>query len=234
MIQLSPLPTFDSAQRLPGNFRFPARMTVLPLENQKLALVSPIPIDDALAVQIASLGEVAFLIAPNLLHHMYLADAVGRYPSARVLAPERLADKRPDLRIDGSLERDLPSLLTQSVDVLKFEGSPTLDEFLFCHRARRTLVVTDLVFNVRRPQGVVANVLLFLVGCHGCFAQSRAVRFTVKDRAPAGASAESILGVDFDAVVMAHVEILPSGGHGAMAEALRWVLPESAALPAAR
>lgn len=228
------LPTFDYALRLPGNVHFPARMTVLPLNDGKIALVSPIPIDEALAEELQALGEVAFLIAPNLLHHMFLGDAIKRYPNAIVLAPERLRQKRPELRIDGTLERDVPSLLSDSVEIVKFEGSQTLDEFVFCHRAHRTLVVTDLVFNIRRPRGFMAHLVLFLVGCHGRFAQSRAVRFTVKDRSLAAASAEAILNLDFEALVVAHGENLQSSGREALAEALRWLLPQRAALPALR
>src|SRR5688500_11961837 len=79
-------------------FGLPARMTVLPLSPSRLAIISPIPIDDALAQRIAALGEVAFLIAPNLLHHLYLAAASARYPQAQVLAPPGMRAKRPDLR----------------------------------------------------------------------------------------------------------------------------------------
>ena len=228
------LPTFDYAQRRPGRFQFPARMTVLPLADGKLALVSPIPIDDAIAKQLDELGEVAFLIAPNLLHHLYLAAASARYRTARVLAPERLRAKRPDLRIGGSLEQELPALLADAVDVVKFDGNPTLDEFVFYHRARRTLVVTDLVFNIRSPRGLVANLVLFLVGCHGRLAQSRAVRAMVKDRAAASVSAEAICRLDFETLIMAHGEVVRSHGRAALCEALRWLQPERVALPAVR
>ncbi|HEX6240133.1 MAG TPA: hypothetical protein VFZ61_04545, partial [Polyangiales bacterium] len=75
------LPNFEFHQRLPGNFQLPARMSVLPLRDGTLALVSPIPIDDALAAQLDRLGPVSLLIAPNLLHHLYLGAASQRYPS---------------------------------------------------------------------------------------------------------------------------------------------------------
>ena len=95
---------FDYDQVLPLGFRFPARMSVLSLEAGKLALVSPVPIDDALAKEIAALGRVEFLIAPNLLHHLYLEAAARRYPEARVIAPRRLGVKKPGLRIDVALD----------------------------------------------------------------------------------------------------------------------------------
>jgi hypothetical protein len=72
------LPTFELAQVLPGGFQMPTRMTALPLEGGGIALVSPVPISETIASRLAELGPVRFLVAPNLLHHLYLADAIAR------------------------------------------------------------------------------------------------------------------------------------------------------------
>src|SRR5688572_33331474 len=106
--QPSRLPVFDYDQVLPLGFRFPARLSALPLADGKLALVSPVPIDDARAAALAELGSVEYLIAPNLLHHLYLEAAARRYPDARVLAPSRLRDKRPGLRVHAALDHVVP------------------------------------------------------------------------------------------------------------------------------
>ena len=83
------LPVFDFPQVLPGRFHVPTRMTALPLQDGGVALVSPIPIDDALAQQVAALGTVRFLIAPNLLHHLHLAAVVqsGKHLAQRRSRP---------------------------------------------------------------------------------------------------------------------------------------------------
>jgi hypothetical protein len=229
---ISRLASFDYAQRLPGNFQMPARMTVLPLAGGKLALISPIPIDDTLAAHIAQLGEVAFLIAPNLLHHLYLGPASERYPAARVLAPRGLGKKRPDLRIDSELEAELPSALSAAVEVLKVEGAPAIDEFVFFHRALRVLVVTDLVFNIVHPRGLLAHVFLYLMGCHGRLAQSRSWHFLIKQRTATAASVERMLALPFDQLVVAHGDILAADAQVRLREALLWLLPRRAALPA--
>src|SRR5688572_1149851 len=161
------LPVFDFAQVLPLGLHFPARMTVLPLGGGQLALVSPVPIDDARAAAIARLGQVRYLIAPNLLHHLYLPAACQRYPQARVLAPEGLARKRPELRIDATLEQPLPADLGAALDVVALAGAPDIGEHAFYHRAARTLVLTDLVFHVLAPQGWLAHLLFWLGGTHG-------------------------------------------------------------------
>ncbi|MFT3923852.1 MAG: DUF4336 domain-containing protein [Myxococcales bacterium] len=216
----SPEPVvFDFAQKLPGGFHFPARMTVLPLSAGKLALVSPIPIDDGMARAIAALGEVELLIAPNLMHHLYLADAMSRYPRARVVAPPGLASKRTDLRIDHTLDRELPELAA-AVDVIRLEGAPRMDEFVFFHRQSSTLVVTDLVFNIERPRGLMAHIVLFAMGCHGRLAASRAWGSLVKDRELARQSVERIVALPTRVLVMAHGEVIARDAQERLAEAL--------------
>jgi hypothetical protein len=229
----SRLPVFDYDQVLPLGFRFPARMSVLPLGAGKLALVSPIPIDDALAAALAELGRVELLIAPNLLHHLYLDAAARRYPEARVLAPSQLRRKRPNLRIHTALDHGLPPELTAAVDVVPIEGAPALDEFAFFHRATRTLILTDLVFNVRRPRGFWAHLMLFIGGCHGRLATSRVLRLFVRDRTAARASVERLLALPFETLVVAHGDIIEQGARSQLEQALAWLKPSRKALPLA-
>jgi hypothetical protein len=229
----SRLPVFDYDQVLPLGFRFPARMSVLPLGAGQLALVSPIPIADALAAAIAELGRVEFLIAPNLLHHLYLEAAMRRYPEARVLAPSGLRRKRPNLRIHAALDHVVPPELTAAVDVVPVEGAPGLDEFAFFHRATRTLILTDLVFNIRRPRGLMAHLVLFLGGCHRRLASSRVLRLVIDDRAAARASVERLLALPFETLVVAHGDIIEQGARSQLEQALAWLLPSRKVMPVA-
>lgn len=233
MPESQPLPTFEYAQGYPRKFVVPARMTVLPLGERRLALVSPIPIDDALAARLRELGEVVLLIAPNLLHHLYLAAAAARYPDAEVLAPPALADKCPGLRIDIPLDGPLPEVLVHAVEIVRIEGAPRIDEFVLFHRATRTLVITDLVFNMVRPRGLFPNLVLALVGARGKLASSRAVRFLVRDRAAAAASVQRVLALDTETLIVAHGDIVRKDARARLSHALAWLSPRTQALPAA-
>ena len=226
------LPVFDFAQVLGPGFHFPTRMSVLLLGAGKLALVSPVPIDDAMASAIGALGEVAFLIAPNLLHHLYLTDAMRRYPGARVIAPGALRAKRPDLHIHLALEEALPEELEEAVEVVLLDGAPAIQEFVFFHRATRTLVVTDLVFHMLRPRGFVAHVVLLVMGVHKRLSPSRAWRALVKDRARFAASVARVLALPFETLVMAHGEIVRENARTRLAEALSGLLPARPVFPA--
>ena len=48
------------------------RMTIIKLKNDKLFLHSPTKLNPRLIEQIDNLGKVAFIVAPNKLHHLFL------------------------------------------------------------------------------------------------------------------------------------------------------------------
>ena len=75
------------------------RMTVVRLPGRKLLIHSPIPMPpgSALLRQVQDLGSVAFIVAPNNMHHLFLAPCAAAFPGAVVYGPRGLAHKRPDL-----------------------------------------------------------------------------------------------------------------------------------------
>lgn len=209
----------------PG-FELPLRSTLLSLRSGGLAIVSPVPLDDALAARVEALGPVEHLVAPNLLHHAFIEAAAARWPRAKVHAPPGLERKRPGLRVD----HHLPGALPAELEVVPLEGAPALSETAILHRASRTLVVTDLVFHVLEPRGFLTPLILFLVGARGRLAQSRALRFMTRDRAAAAASAGRIVALDFERLVMAHGVIVEENARTRLEAALAWMLsaPSSA------
>ena len=56
------------------------RMTVVRLPSGKLLIHSPTPLTDALQRELDELGQVAFIIAPNLMHHLFLAPFAAAFP----------------------------------------------------------------------------------------------------------------------------------------------------------
>jgi hypothetical protein len=99
-----------------------------------------------------------------------------------------------------------------------------MGEVVFLHRPSATLIVADLVFNVRQPRGLVAAVALRLMGVHGRLAQSRAWRFATQDRAAAAASCHRILHWSFDRLVCCHGEVVETGARPALERALAWMI----------
>ena len=203
--------------------RLPLRMTALSCEGG-VALVSPIAIDDDLADAIAALGAVRFILAPNLLHHMHIAAAAERYPEAKVLGAPGLAAKRPDLKFDDELGDGEIAPEIQSHFV---RGADKLSEVVFLHRPSKTLVVTDLVFNIHGARGLSAFVLSVMSRALGKVEQSRLVRWLTKDRQAAGKSVESLLELPFERLVMAHGDVVEKGARSELSAGTWWMRGES-------
>lgn len=210
-----------------GGVVFPLRMTVV-RTDAGLVLWSPIAIDDALAGELAELGPVTHLMGPNTFHHLYLAAAKERYPQARLLGAPGLADKRADLSFDGEL-----SSPSSDLELLPTEGIPKLNEVVALHRPTGTLIVTDLVFHVLETRGLMSwFVYRVLAGTLGHCAQSRLIRWATEDREAFAASLDGIVARDFDRLVMAHGEVIETGGHQAFVDAMDRARSVARRLPA--
>lgn len=202
--------------------RLPCRSTILRLTDDRLAVVAPLGMDDATVRAIEALGEVGFLVAPNGYHWLFLKRAAARFPKARVLGAPGLAKKLGDLPfeplpVSGAVE-GMPGLRLQRV-----QGAPAMEEHVLLHEPSGSLVVTDLVFNVRTCPSFGIRCVLWLNGTWGKTAQSRLWRFLVKDRPAAAQSALDILAWDFERVVVAHGDVVEEDAHARTRAALTWM-----------
>jgi hypothetical protein len=192
------------------------RMTVIRLPDGGLFLHSPVALDDATRAALDQLGPVRWIVGPNKVHHFFLADYVRAYPEARLVGAPGLPEKRRDLRFEHVLHQDTPLPFDAVLRRRHVEGAPLMDEVVFFHPPSRTLVLTDLAFNL--PPGARNEARLFhwLVGATGRFGPHRIVRFGIRDRAAARRALADVLEWDFDRVVVAHGEVLTAGGKDAL------------------
>lgn len=205
---------FERPQRGRG-FDLPSRATALELERGVYALVSPIDFTllgpgaaqkDEQIKELRSLGEIRYLIAPNLLHHLHLEAALKRFPEARVVAPRGLEKKQPALKgryllIDEEI--DEPSL-----EWIALEGAPSVAEWAIFHRPSRSLVLTDIVFHILEPRGFINGLILRAGGTYQKLASSRLFASAVKDKAAMRRSLERLFAVPAERVIVAHGECL--------------------------
>jgi len=116
------------------------RMTCIRLRNGQLLLHSPINLGPVLRRSLDALGEIGIVIAPNKLHHLFLAPYIASYPKARVYAAPSLSKKRPDLRVDGELGDEPEEGWRGQIEQHLFCGAPALSEVVFFHPATQTLI----------------------------------------------------------------------------------------------
>jgi hypothetical protein len=136
---------------MPAGVRFPVRMTGVRLPDGAMWLHSPISLDDRAVQQIEALGPVRYLVAPSLIHTRFLAEAQRRWPEARLYGVAGLRHKLPELRVDEELGPQAPSAWQAVLRPFPIDGAPQLGEVVFLHEPSKTLLVTDLVFNVLDP-----------------------------------------------------------------------------------
>jgi hypothetical protein len=197
---------------------FGRRMTVIRLGGGGLLVHNAIRLREEDYGALDALGEVQIIVAPNKMHsseaHVYKL----RYPEARLYASRAsagaIAGRCP---VDGALPGDWDPSLDQEVGCFEFGGTRMLHESVFFHRASRTLVLTDLVFNLQDDVQGATRWFFRVNRIHKRFGPSRIFRHVfVRDREAARASFRRLMEWDFDRVIMSHGEILASGGKAAM------------------
>ncbi len=63
------------------------RMTIIRLSNQQLLIHSMVPCNEQTYTAIDALGEVCYLISPNLEHTRFIQEWQQRYPSSALYGP---------------------------------------------------------------------------------------------------------------------------------------------------
>jgi glyoxylase-like metal-dependent hydrolase (beta-lactamase superfamily II) len=189
-----------------------SRMTVIRLTDGRILVHSPVPIEPDLRSAMERLGQVSALIAPNLFHHQFIAEWRSAFPEAKAFCAPGLAAKRSDFKFDGVLENVSPLEWRGQVDQIAIQGIPDYGEVVFFHRASRTLIVGDLVFNYSPAQAASDP-----GGADGLGPHSR-IRSAISDPNAVRESIENVLRWPFQRVIVAHGEIVESDGHARFQE----------------
>ena len=200
------------------------RMTVIRLADGSLLLHSPVLLDEKLRGELDASGRVRYTVAPNRVHHLHAGDVARAYPEARLWIAPGLERKRPDLQFVAILGDEAPEEWRGQVDQTFFRGRPYENEVVFFHRASRTLILCDLAFNFGPRAALPTRLLMKLLRSYGRFGPSTLDPLLIRDRPAARASLERILAWDFDRVVVAHGDVLESGGREALRKGYAWLL----------
>jgi len=189
-----------------------SRMTVIRLNDGRILIHSPVPIEPDLRSAVQNLGQVGALIAPNLFHHQFISEWRSAFPEAKAFCVPGLVAKRSDFKFDGVLEDETPPEWRGQIDQLLIGGIPEYGEMIFFHRASRTLVVSDVVFNYSLAQAATDP-----GGADGLGPHSR-IRCAISDPNALRDSIENVLRWPFERVIVAHGQVVESDGHARFRE----------------
>jgi hypothetical protein len=205
---------------LPGGFRIPTRSFLVRAADGALAVISPLP-DDAARRDVAALGRVGFLIAPNSFHYLGIQSWASAFPDARVWLAPGLARRRPELPAGNAL---VEGAATPFADVLAhalFAPHERVAEVAFLYRPSRTLILTDACFHIRdAPRR--DRLGWRLMGVWQRFAPSRTARtLLLRDRARVADWVERLCRFDFERIAVAHGEVLEGASVASLRAAFR-------------
>lgn len=206
-------------------FHYPTRMAVIRLAGGGLFVWSPTALSDDLRAGVNALGDVRYLVAPNALHHVFLADWKRAYPAAEIHGAPGLAQARSDISLDGELEDDAASGWASDIDQVVVRGNRITTEVVFFHRASRTVIFTDLLQQF--PPGwfkgwraLVAKLDL-MTGPEP--AVPRKFRAAFSDRRAARTAIDRILAWHAESVMMAHGKPVTKDAQAFLVRAFSWL-----------
>jgi hypothetical protein len=196
-----------------------SRMTVVRFGDGRLWIHSPVRFDEAVAGQLRSLGTVAWIVAPNRMHHLFAGHAQRMFPDAVLYGAPGLAAKRPDLAGLVELGDAVPPEWAADLDQVCIRGVPLVNEVAWFHKASQTLIMTDVLQCWCGDLPWAAALYGRLTGVLGHIDVPRTVRLVTRDRAAARNSAQAILRWPFTRVITGHNSIVEQDAHAAVERA---------------
>jgi uncharacterized protein DUF4336 len=200
------------------------RMTVIRLPDGGLFVHSPVELDEPTRAAVDTLGPVRHLIAPNRFHHLFVQRWLEAYPDARAHAAPGLSEKRSDLTFHAVLDDTADAGWREVIDQRFLSGFPMMNEVAFRHRPSRTLIATDLLVRIGRDAPAMTRFGAWLFGGLEDGRGLKPEKLVIRDKARFRQEVEDVLAWDFDRVILAHGELVASGGREALRNHYRWLL----------
>lgn len=210
------------------------RMTLIRLVTGELIAISPIQVDDTTINQINAIGNVSYIIAPNLYHYLFASSFKAIYPKAKLWAAPGLESKKSELPIDkiinvaeNSMLNEVEYLLFDGFKIFDLKGYSLLNECVFFHQESRTLILTDTAFHFDDSFPLTTQLAAKLIGGYKKLSPSLLERFATKETEKVKKSVQKVLAWDFDRVIMAHGSIVESDAKQKFREGYEWFLGTS-------
>jgi hypothetical protein len=197
---------------------FKRTVTIVRLISGDLVIHSTGPFTPEDVKGILRLGKPGWLLDAMLQHDTFAQRGRQAFPAIPYLAPDGFADV-----VGFPIEPLIPgpSKWGEELKVVRLDGNPSMEEHVVFHPHSRTLVVADLLFNFGPDTPTWTNFLLLAaVGAKHHPGMSRRFRMSIKDKAAFQRSVETLLGWDFDRIIVGHGEVIETDGKRLLRNAL--------------
>jgi Domain of unknown function (DUF4336) len=233
-----------------GLFKVGGRGTIVRMRSGALAVFSPTALTPEVRAELDRLGgNVRYIAATDIEHHIFLSEWAKAFPQANVLGPEGLPEKRQQMpehkdtkfshvwtadnkasfKVDEDFERDFDH---------EFVHAHGNKELVFNYKPERTLIQADLIFNLPATEqysktnedassGFLTKLFIGLMNTSGeAMMQRRFIWYAAgsKDRTAFSESMKRIQGWDFDRMIPCHGDVIETGGKGVFEKVMSWYL----------
>lgn len=219
--------TVDAGPIRASGLRLPIRMTVVQLPDGGLLLHSPTPFTPALGAALAAIGPVRHLVAPSYAHWSFLADWQRVCLAAQTwMVPalrHRATVRRAPVRLGSDLTDGAPDAWGGVLDVGLLGRERGFQEAWFFHRESRTLLLADLIENLRPTKLPPMSALLMAAagGTRGTTALH--VRAALRRSEPAlRRKLAALVALAPERVVFAHGTIFAADAAARLRRGLAW------------
>lgn len=236
-----------------GRIKVGGRGTIVKLPDSSLAVFSPVALTGSVKQQMQEKLEstnVKYITALDQEHHIFLESWHKEWPEATVIAPDTLPALRekqgyfkiPDANLKLFKPKDESSWTVDPVFDEAFDreyvSAHANKELVFCHKASRTLIEADLLFNlpateqfsktgVSATSGILTKILGALNSTKGeAIWQRRLIWYGISagDRTGFNDSVSRIAKWDFDRLIPCHGDVIETGGKGIFEKVMQWHL----------
>jgi Domain of unknown function (DUF4336) len=198
------------------------RMTVVRLAGGGLFVHSPIALDAETRAAVDALGPVRAVVAPSRFHHLYVGQWMRAYPEAVACHCPGLEKKRRDLAWNRRLGDEPEPEWRGELDQVFFGARSLENEVVFFHRATRTLVCADAVFNLADHPSRFTRFVAFLMGNRKPGA-TLLERVLIRDRRAAREQVDRMLAWNAERIVLAHGALVETDGTEVLRRAYAWL-----------
>jgi len=238
-----------------GRFPIGGRGTLVRLTSGGLAVFSPVALTETVKAKVASLGgDVRYLVAPDIEHHIFLSEWAAAYPNAKLVGPEGLPEKRQKAKGDPKIGKEPFAVVFTKENSKQLKIGEDFDadfefeyvhphpnkELVFFYRPDKVLIQADLMFNLpaieqysrvpedQKPKaGLLGKLFNNLQTTEGeALSMKRFLWHAASrsDRTAFNESAKRIASWDFDTVVPCHGETIVGNGKDVFKKVFSWHL----------
>ncbi|KAF1986489.1 hypothetical protein K402DRAFT_376980 [Aulographum hederae CBS 113979] len=235
-----------------GHVKVGGRGTAVRMRNGAVAIFSPTALTPEVKQTVKDLGEVKYIAALDIEHHIFLGPWHEQYPNAKVLGPEGLPEKREkqkNEKVPFAVVFTAKDKETTKVDAdfdsdfdYEFVDGHMNKELVFNYKPDGTLIEADLMFNLPATEqfskvpntdassGFLTKRFIGLNNTQGAaMGQRRFIWHTIATNRPSyNKSMSKINGWNFDRIIPCHGDVIETGGKGIFQKIMEWHLEKKA------